>query len=121
VAPCYICFWGGYRASFEMSRIGHKERYRQRAALCYEIAGTMPRDKSASMKCLGDIYAGLAEESDKPRTGIFVATERKDRPQCVKCRKEMRFTYSLPRTETLPAMQAFCCDRCNETMIWKGK
>jgi hypothetical protein len=33
----------------------------------------------------------------------------------------MRFTYSLPRTDTLQAMQAFHCFRCNETVIWKGQ
>lgn len=104
-----------------MAGIDQKERYRQRAALCYEIAATMSGDRATSMMRLGYTYAGLADEPDKPRTDIFVATKRGDRPQCAKCGLEMRFTYSLPRTDTLRAMQAFRCDSCNETMIWKGK
>jgi hypothetical protein len=27
----------------------------------------------------------------------------------------------LPRTEIMPAMQAFRCDACKETLIWKGE
>ena len=103
-----------------MSRINQKERYRQRAALCYEIAATASGDSATAMMRLGDTYAGLAEDSDMPRIGIFVATKRNERPRCVKCGREMRFTYSLARTDTLRAMQAFRCDGCNETMIWKG-
>jgi DNA-directed RNA polymerase subunit RPC12/RpoP len=105
----------------EMATTDQKERYRQRAPLCYEIAATITGDNAASMRRLGDTYAGLAEPSDQPPAGIFVATERNERPRCVKCGKEMRFTYSLPRTDTLRAMQAFRCDRCNETMIWKER
>jgi DNA-directed RNA polymerase subunit RPC12/RpoP len=70
---------------------------------------------------LGDTYAGLAEDSDELRTGISVTTKREDRPKCVKCGKEMRFTYSPARTNSLRAMQAFRCDGCNATLIWKGK
>jgi hypothetical protein len=103
-----------------MVKVDQKERYRQRAALCYEIAATMSGDKATSMMRLGDTYAGLAEDSDKPGTALFVATKRDDRPKCVKCGEEMRLTYSVARTETLGAMQAFRCDGCNETMIWKG-
>jgi DNA-directed RNA polymerase subunit RPC12/RpoP len=105
----------------DMATIDQKERYRQRAALCYEIAATLSGDTAVSMRRLGDSYTGLAEASDKPRTGIFVPTKRHERPHCVTCRKEMRFTYSLPRTDTLQAMQAFHCDRCNETVIWKER
>jgi hypothetical protein len=70
------------------------------------------------MRRLADTYAGLAEPNN-PRLGIFVTTKRNGRPQCMKCGKEMRFTYSLPRTGTLRAMQAFRCHGCNETIIWK--
>jgi DNA-directed RNA polymerase subunit RPC12/RpoP len=105
----------------EMATTDQKERYRQRAALCYEIAATITGDNATSMRRLGNTYAGLAEASDKPRTGIFVSTKRNERPRCGKCGKEMRFTYSLPRTDTLRAMQAFRCDRCNETIIWKER
>jgi hypothetical protein len=104
-----------------MAKIDQEERYRQRAALCYEIAGTLSGETATSMIRLGDTYAGLAEDSDEPRTGIFVATKRNERPRCGKCGKEMRFTYSLARTDTLPVMQAFRCDGCDEILIWKGK
>lgn len=104
-----------------MAGIDQKGRYRQRAALCYDIAATISGDSATAMKRLGDTYANLAEDRNHPQIGIFVTTERNDRPQCVKCGREMRFTYSLPRTATLRAMQAFRCDGCNETMIWKGK
>jgi DNA-directed RNA polymerase subunit RPC12/RpoP len=104
-----------------MAGIDQKERYRQRAALCYDIAATIPGDSAIAMRRLADTYAGLAEGSNNPRTGIFVTAKRNDQPQCMKCGKEMRFTYSLPRTDTLRAMQAFRCDGCNETMIWKEK
>jgi hypothetical protein len=85
-----------------MATIDQKERYRQRAALCYEIAATLSGDTAVSMRRLGDSYTGFAEAPDKPRTGIFVPTKRHERPHCVTCRKEMRFTYSLPRTDTTP-------------------
>jgi hypothetical protein len=42
-----------------MATIDQKERGRQRAALCYDIAAT------SSMKRLGDSYAGLAEPPSK--------------------------------------------------------
>jgi hypothetical protein len=48
-----------------MATIDQKERYRQRAALCYEIAATLSADTAASMRRLGDSYTGLAETSDK--------------------------------------------------------
>ena len=116
-----------------MAKINQKDHCRQRAALCYEIAATMLGDKATSMIRLGDTYAGLAEDFDKPRTdvfvttegndcaNVFVTTEGNDCANCVKCGREMRHAYSLPRTDTLRAMQAFRCDRCNETMIWKER
>jgi hypothetical protein len=52
-------------------------------ALCYEIAATLSGDTATSMRRLGDSYTGLAEASDKPRTGIFVPTKRHERPHCV--------------------------------------
>lgn len=104
-----------------MAGIDQKERYRQRAALCYEIAATISGDAATAMRRLADTYAGLAEDSNNSRTAIFMTTKRNGLPQCVKCGKVMRFTYSLPRTDTLRAMQAFRCDSCKETMIWKEK
>jgi hypothetical protein len=111
---------GGSESGFDMAGIDQKQRYRQRAALCYEIAATISGDSATSMTRLGDTYAGLADDSGESRTDIFVASKRDDRPICVKCEKEMKLAYSLPRTDTLRAMQAFHCDHCNETMIWKG-
>jgi hypothetical protein len=63
--------WG-----FEMATIDQKERYRQRAALCYNIAATLAGDTATSMKRLGDSYAGLAEPSPKSRTRLFVHCDR---------------------------------------------
>jgi hypothetical protein len=103
-----------------MAKVDQKDRYRQRAALCYEIAATMFGDKATSMKRLGDTYAGLIEDFDKSRTDGSVIIGKNDRPNCVKCGKAMRHTYSLPHTNTLPAMQAFCCDGCRETIICKA-
>jgi DNA-directed RNA polymerase subunit RPC12/RpoP len=105
----------------KMATINQKERYRQRAALCYEIAATLSGDTATSMRRLGNSYSELAEDSDRPRTGIFVPTKRHEVPHCATCGNEMRFTYSLRRTETLQAMQAFHCNRCRETVIWKER
>ena len=66
--------------SIEMAMIDQKERYRQRAALCYEIAATLSGDTARSMKRLGDCYSGLAGGSDKSRTGIFCADEETRAP-----------------------------------------
>jgi len=104
-----------------MAGIDQKERYRQRAALCYDIAATISGDSATAMRRLADTYAKLAEDRIDPQIGTFVTTERNDHPQCRKCGKEMRFTYSLRRTDTLRAMQAFRCEGCGRTMIWKGK
>jgi hypothetical protein len=71
----------------EMATIDQKERYRQRAALCYEIAAILSGDTAASMRRLGDSYTGLAAASDKPRTGIFVPTKRHERPPLRDMRK----------------------------------
>jgi DNA-directed RNA polymerase subunit RPC12/RpoP len=106
---------------FEMATIDQKERYRQRAALCHEIAATLSGDTARSMIRLGNSYAELANVSHGPRIGIFVPTKRHERPHCATCGKEMRSIYSLPRTDTLQAMQAFRCDCCNETVIWKER
>ena len=102
-----------------MAKVNQKDRYRQRASLCYEIAATMFGDKATSMKRLGDIYAGLIEDFDKSRTDGFVITGKNVRPNCVKCGREMRLAYSLPPTNSLSAMQAFCCDGCSKTIICK--
>jgi len=63
-----------------MAKVNQKDRYRQRASLCYEIAATMFGDKATSMKRLGDIYAGLIEDFDKSRTDGFVITGKNVRP-----------------------------------------
>jgi Tetratricopeptide repeat len=108
--------FGRYPELLEMAKINQSDRYRQRAALCYEIAATMPGDKAASMMRLGDTYTGLAEDFDKPRAGGSVATERNERPKCVKCGKEMGHTYALPPTDTPGPKQALRCDSCKEAV-----
>jgi hypothetical protein len=57
-----------------MAKVNQKDRYRQQAALCYEIAATMLGDKATAMKRLGDIYARLVEDFEKSRTHGFVIT-----------------------------------------------
>jgi hypothetical protein len=64
---------------------------------------------------LGDTYSALAEDADAVEPpAIYV--ER----QCEKCGKKVRLTHSLPRTEIMPAVQAFRRDSCDETLIWKS-
>jgi hypothetical protein len=80
----------------------------------------MAGEKAASMVRLGDTYSALADNPDKTRSGIFAPAEKYAEPECKKCAKKMKLTHSLPRTEIMPAMQAFRCDACGETLIWKG-
>jgi hypothetical protein len=103
-----------------MAVVDQKERYRRQAALCYEIAAKMTPKKSASMVRLGDTYAALAVDRDRRAPNIFVPTKRFEQPHCKVCGRKMRLACALPRTRTLPSMQAFCCDRCGETLIWRG-
>jgi hypothetical protein len=107
--------------ALDMATIDQKERYRRQAALCYEIAKAMEGDRAESMVRLGDAYSALAENPSKFRPGIFVPTEKYADPVCDKCGKKMKLTHSLPRTDIMPAMQAFRCDACSETQIWKGE
>jgi hypothetical protein len=71
-----------------MATVDQKERYRQRAALCYDIAATLAGDTATSMKRLGDSYAELAEPSPKSRTRLFVRMKRHERRRCVECGKD---------------------------------
>jgi hypothetical protein len=99
-----------------MTTIDQKECYLRQAALCYEIAASVTRERAASMVRLGDTYSALAEDPEAIEPpAIYV--ER----QCEKCGKKVRLTHSLPRTEIMPAMQAFRCDSCDETLIWKSE
>jgi predicted RNA-binding Zn-ribbon protein involved in translation (DUF1610 family) len=70
---------------------------------------------------IGDTYSALAEDRDKLRPSIFVPAAKYIHPNCEKCGTKMRLTHSLPRTDIMPAMQAFRCDSCGETLIWKSK
>jgi hypothetical protein len=97
-----------------------KEQYRRRASLCYEIAAGMTGERAASMTRLGDTYAALAVDADQP-LNAFVPATKYAAPRCKQCGKDMRVSLTLPRTEILPAIQAFCCDACGETLIWKGR
>jgi hypothetical protein len=102
-----------------MAVVDQKDRYRRQAALCYDIAAKMTPAKAAAMVHLGDTYAALAIDPDRTPANIFVPTKRFEQPHCKACGGKMRLSYSLPRTRTLPSMQAFHCDRCGETLIWK--
>jgi hypothetical protein len=101
--------------------IDQKERYRRQAALCYELAKTMDGERAESMVRLGDAYSELAETPGTVREHIFKPADKYAEPRCRQCRRKMRLTHSLPRTDVLPLMQAFRCDACGETMIWKGE
>jgi hypothetical protein len=102
-----------------MAALEKKERYRRRALLCYEIAVTLPGERASSAIRLGDAYAALAVQSDRSLPNVFLPAAK--HPRCEKCGQNMRLAYSLPRTDSLPAMQAFRCDDCAETLIWKGE
>ena len=104
----------------EMAVVDQKERYRHNAALCYDIAAKMAVETAASIVRLGDTYASLAVEPDPRAANTFVPFDRLKQPHCKRCGTNMRLAYTLPRTCTLPSMQAFCCDHCGETLIWKS-
>jgi hypothetical protein len=103
-----------------MAIVERKERYRRRAALCYEIAATLTGERAVSMIRLGDTYAALAVP-DQPLPNIAVRATKNADPRCKKCRSKLRLIHSFPRTEFIPEMQAFQCDACGETLISKGE
>src|ERR1700691_230292 len=103
-----------------MAVADQRERYRRQAALCYEIAATLAGGRASAMIRLGDAYAALAIGQDRLLPNLFAPATREAEPLCRKCGRKMQLTYSLPRSELVPAMQAFCCDSCGETFIWKG-
>jgi len=103
-----------------MAVVDQKERYRRQAALCYEIATKMAPKKAASIVRLGDTYSALAVDRYRRASNIFVPTKRFEQPRCKVCGRKMRLACALPPTRTLPSMQAFRCDRCGETLIWKS-
>jgi hypothetical protein len=80
----------------------------------------MTGERAASMTRLGDTYNALAVDADQPLNAFVPATKYAE-PQCRKCGKPMHVALSLPRTDIMPAMQAFRCDACRVTLIWKGK
>jgi RNase P subunit RPR2 len=112
------CFAGRTAA---MAIVDQKERYRRQAALCYEIAATMAGERAISMARLGDTYAALATDPDRLLPNVFASRKKYVDPVCKKCGQKMQLTHSLPRTEIMPPMQAFRCDACKETLIWKGE
>jgi RNase P subunit RPR2 len=112
------CFAGRTAA---MAIVDQKERYRRQAALCYEIAATMTGERAISMARLGDTYAALATDPDRLLPNVFASRKKYVDPVCKKCGQKMQLTHSLPRTQIMPAMQAFRCDACKETLIWKGE
>ena len=70
---------------------------------------------------LGDAYSALAESPGKFRPDLFSPNEKYADPACKKCGKKMKLMQSMPRTEIMPAMQAFRCDACGKTLMWKGE
>jgi hypothetical protein len=103
-----------------MVLVNQKERYRRQAALCYEIATTLIDEKAASMIRLGDAYAALAADPERSLPNIFAPATKNIDPRCELCGQKMKMTHSLPSTKIMPAMEAFRCDTCGETLIWKG-
>jgi hypothetical protein len=73
------------------------------------------------MTRLGDAYAALAANPDRLLPNLFIPATKYAQPRCKKCGKELRHVLSMPRTDILPAMQAFRCDACDGTVIWKGE
>jgi hypothetical protein len=65
--------------------------------------------------------ATIDQKEQKLRPGIFVPAAKYIHPNCEKCVTKMSLTHSLPRTDIMPAMQAFRCDSCGETLICKSK
>lgn len=99
--------------------VSQKERYRRQAALCYRTAATLSGERAASMIRLGDTYAALAVDPERLLPNMLTSAKNRD-ARCRRCGKKMRLTHSLPRTKLMPPMQAFRCDNCGETLIWKG-
>jgi hypothetical protein len=102
-----------------MAVVDQKERYRRQAALCYDVAATMTGERAISM-IFGDTYAALAVDPHRTLPNVFASRKKYVDPICKKCGQKMQLTHSLPRTVIMPAMQAFRCDACRETLIWKG-
>src|SRR5579872_391502 len=96
------------------------ERYRRHAALCYEIAASLSGERAVSMIRLGDTYAALAVDAHEG-PNAFLPTTKYDVPLCKKCGMPMNFSVGLPRTELMSSLQAFRCEPCHETLIWKGR
>jgi hypothetical protein len=96
-----------------------QERYRRQAELCYEIAATMTGTQATSMIRLGDAYAALSLDSSPPIVPSAPIEEAED-PRCKKCGTKMQLTCSVPSTRMLPAMRAFRCECCGETLVLKG-
>jgi DNA-directed RNA polymerase subunit RPC12/RpoP len=97
--------------------VDQKERYRHQAALCYEIAATMTGSQATSMMRLGDAYAALSQAPSPP---IVPTIEESADPRCMGCGAKMHLSCSVPPTRMLPAMRAFRCESCGETLILKG-
>jgi hypothetical protein len=102
-----------------MAVVDQQERYRRQAALCYEIAATMTGAQATSMVRLGDAYAALSFDSSPSIVPSAPLDESAD-PRCKECGARMQLTCSVPPTRMLPAMRAFRCESCGETLISKG-
>jgi hypothetical protein len=102
-----------------MAAVDQQETYRRQAALCYEIAATMTGSQAISMMRLGDAYAALSL-APSPSIVPSETIEESADPRCLGCGAKMQLSCSVPPTRMLPAMRAFRCESCGETLISKG-
>ena len=100
-----------------MVTIDQKERYRQQAARCYELAATMSGERATWMVRLAETYTALAEDDHDAAEPPAIYVERR----CEKCGKKMRLTPLLHRSDALPAMRAFRCDSCGRASATFGR
>jgi hypothetical protein len=99
--------------------VDQKERYRRQAQLCYDIAATMTGNDATSMTRLGDAYTALSLDSSPPIVPISPIEESTD-SRCKRCGTKMQLMCFVPSTRMLPAMRAFRCESCGETLVLKG-
>jgi hypothetical protein len=100
-----------------MVTIDQKERYRQQAARCYELAATMSGERATWMVRLAETCAALAEDDHDAAEPPAIYVECR----CEKCGKKMRLTPLLHRSDALPAMRAFRCDSCGRASATFGR
>ena len=101
-----------------MAIIDRKVRYRRQAAICYDIATTMAKERSGLIVLLGDLYAANAVNPDGLPPNAFTLRTPSEEPHCAICGGEMQLTHSLSRAN-LPSIRAFWCEPCGQTLTWQ--